>query len=751
MKHIHGKIFRKMLLFFLVLSVLIIGLSACFLLRIVSRSEYKEIRAANQRAADVAAQSINQCFASATADLSKLYVDPTVVKLHNTGTSLSSREVYCVYECMRKLANVTAGSVATEDYFLFLPDLSCMVSYNMRYAFESNTLGTFVYNPGYESLRTELANATTSGIYAVGEDERSVYIVLLTQDFSKSSMETSYRLAVCAKLNMDYILRILDDAAAVVQTPFALMDADDTILCATDGFSTDTELRVTAPLRGAGHKVVACVSREDLAAHVRSAMLLPIVMLLVGLLLIFATCYSLTWILYKPLRRVLLYAQAPELSLPPPKLSAPHRDELSQIQYALYDARVKIQELSHSVEHYSTLAFPGFFRRLCEGVYHDADFIRAEFARYGITLAYPYFLVHIFKADTQFPSGDSATDVRALINDVLSRYLLSIPDEISFLTVIDPDSVTVLYNLAREHTPDGLKDCCHAILGRLDDELSHANGKPARCICGCSALWMDVTGIVESYREAKKALEQDIFCMESETVFYARNNPVPKPDAYCMTRDDERVITDALRRGDDATAALRMHLIVEDNARAGSSEHIELILTQLLTLPLRLLRECGYCPSNVFGQPDAILFQTLRIPTKLSRRVSEMTEWYERTAAFFRQQSAHFPLSEESLTCFLEENYARDFAVSDAAAAFGMSVSYFSASIKRLTGQTFIENLNGFRVARAVELLREPGGKMSLSEISERVGFQNYRTFARAFSREMNVSPESFRRRMDGL
>lgn len=72
----------------------------------------------------------------------------------------------------------------------------------------------------------------------------------------------------------------------------------------------------------------------------------------------------------------------------------------------------------------------------------------------------------------------------------------------------------------------------------------------------------------------------------------------------------------------------------------------------------------------------------------------------------------------------------------------GVSASYLSRKFKEVTGQTFLDFLNRYRVRQAVRLLQTQ--RYRVSEISEAVGFTDYKHFCSVFKKYTMKSPTKF-------
>jgi len=90
----------------------------------------------------------------------------------------------------------------------------------------------------------------------------------------------------------------------------------------------------------------------------------------------------------------------------------------------------------------------------------------------------------------------------------------------------------------------------------------------------------------------------------------------------------------------------------------------------------------------------------------------------------------------------IEEQYAEKINIGKVAGQIGVSESYLSRKFKEETGNTFVEFLNKFRIQKAVSLLRRGG--MRIREISEMVGFEEYKRFSEVFKKYTGMSCTEF-------
>jgi AraC-like DNA-binding protein len=92
----------------------------------------------------------------------------------------------------------------------------------------------------------------------------------------------------------------------------------------------------------------------------------------------------------------------------------------------------------------------------------------------------------------------------------------------------------------------------------------------------------------------------------------------------------------------------------------------------------------------------------------------------------------------------MESNYADRIATEDAAAIVNMSLSTFRRTFIQLTGESFVQYLNTFRIAKAQKLLASTD--MPISEVCLEVGFCDQSYFGMIFRRLTQMTPRHYRK-----
>jgi len=92
---------------------------------------------------------------------------------------------------------------------------------------------------------------------------------------------------------------------------------------------------------------------------------------------------------------------------------------------------------------------------------------------------------------------------------------------------------------------------------------------------------------------------------------------------------------------------------------------------------------------------------------------------------------------------FIQQNYDRTFTLPDIAHEVGVSKNYLSQIFREEMGVALWDYLNRYRVSKAKELLHTT--TVPITEISLRVGFEDFSYFGRVFNKYCACSPRAFR------
>lgn len=130
------------------------------------------------------------------------------------------------------------------------------------------------------------------------------------------------------------------------------------------------------------------------------------------------------------------------------------------------------------------------------------------------------------------------------------------------------------------------------------------------------------------------------------------------------------------------------------------------------------------------------------------QREGEMQEPYreEGTAKEEGADSAAGSFLVKNAVSYIVEHCAEKLKLSDVADQVYVSQWHLSKLLNRYLGQNFSEILNGVRIEKAKEMLKDPA--LRIGDIAEEVGFSDMAHFSRVFKKVVGISANEYRNKL---
>lgn len=113
-------------------------------------------------------------------------------------------------------------------------------------------------------------------------------------------------------------------------------------------------------------------------------------------------------------------------------------------------------------------------------------------------------------------------------------------------------------------------------------------------------------------------------------------------------------------------------------------------------------------------------------------------QWEKETVDLQEGRTIH------SIIRYLQEHMAEDVSLTVLAEQFHLSGQYISQLFKNEIGVNFLSYLTNIRMEKAKKLLLSTS--MSIGEISEQLGYGDYRVFTKVFKKSEGITPSQYRR-----
>lgn len=148
------------------------------------------------------------------------------------------------------------------------------------------------------------------------------------------------------------------------------------------------------------------------------------------------------------------------------------------------------------------------------------------------------------------------------------------------------------------------------------------------------------------------------------------------------------------------------------------------------------------------------LFEHLNMVLE-SYRIRDVFQVLTEMADKLLEQNQEIQVENESiqsimLQCqeYIKEYFYEDLSLSGLADRYHISASYFSKAFKQVTGENLMSCISRVRIEKAVQYM---GQGLSLTEIAQRVGYDDYSYFNRVFRKIMGKSPREYKMAGDSV
>ena len=194
----------------------------------------------------------------------------------------------------------------------------------------------------------------------------------------------------------------------------------------------------------------------------------------------------------------------------------------------------------------------------------------------------------------------------------------------------------------------------------------------------------------------------------------------------------------ALERGDSPEAVSRLEELTGALRLIGdvSAMYVRYIAMEAVTA----LIQSGRDPSAVKPSMDEILS---------AHSTEQMADLIDRHAHYLADEARRGGEDAiETLLAAVHQRYNEPLTLDALARSVYMTPSYVSFLFRQRTGTTLIKYITEYRLSRAEEMLRQ-GGK-SVTEVAQRVGYDNISYFGSLFKTRFGVSPAQYARGAKG-
>lgn len=394
----------------------------------------------------------------------------------------------------------------------------------------------------------------------------------------------------------------------------------------------------------------------------------------------------------------------------------------------------------------------GFFRDVLAYKYTDDGQIR-EIARIlRLRAKLERFAAAVLEADLPASCGGGLADGRLGAAGALADALAeSASGETGFdVFRLEDDRYALLFEAAPGEDEAAFARRLGERLEALAGELAARAGVEVRV--GISGTAVRPGRLAAAYREAAKAAERHLF-RSGPRVLFPGGEVSGRPEDAAVSARFEALLRQrlapalALGHAEQAAEAVdaAFALLREDRCTAQAAHDcLEKAAATLRVAAMDFNRHAGegggegYASLETFdGRPFSLHWSIPQAAERLKDYVRYLASRLNRQ----RDRGARKLIRD--IQCYLAAHYHEQITLAETARRFHLNKNYLSQLFKHETGVTFTVYLNTLRIEKAKERMMQTGE--TVTEISAKTGFNDFRYFSRVFRRMTGCTPTEYK------
>lgn len=404
----------------------------------------------------------------------------------------------------------------------------------------------------------------------------------------------------------------------------------------------------------------------------------------------------------------------------------------------LIDRNTTLQEEREKLIH---MMRAGFFERLFRSGFNRLQDIQQIMLSIDLDFNWDRYVVFVCRIEGfNNEVSDEITlqmDIaRVAIVNILKKYD---GDDLQYHHV-EVDKIAFIYGMSLKSKTDWVNEIDSLLRNIINDCASEYN---IRLLFGVGTIFESLVDAKKSFDEAIRALECTVV-NHNGIILYSN---IPKGiSGYYYPVELEIRLMNLVKIGDYNEVVTILDAVFERNFEYENlSANMATELVYEMRSTITKLREQILIEDAVLEEQIETKLSSLEKPGSAKELAQSLKDIYKVLcdAVNERKKSKNNNMREQVLA-FIQEHYSKStLCLYDIASHFNLTETYFSQFFKEQVGETFSAYLENLRMKKAIELLK--GGRLSINDIAQNVGYNNPNTFYKAFKRIYGVSPRAYK------
>ncbi len=394
-----------------------------------------------------------------------------------------------------------------------------------------------------------------------------------------------------------------------------------------------------------------------------------------------------------------------------------------------------------------------FLSRLAKGNISQNISIDDIFSTYGIKFEGDTFIFMLFciedlgKLESKNEEGSDVEEkdvelAQFVISNIMGELLEGGFDNCIF--EVDQIGACIVNTVDKKGNEKEIKAKLMDVITRLKDILyRHFNIVFTITI---SNVHHTINGIPAAYQECLESMEYKIVLGNGNIIDYS-DICVPKSEVYTDVYpiETQQQFINSLRAGDFDNAIQIIESVFDKSLLKGnvSIDMVRLSTFAIINTLVNAICDVTFVNNKYFNDMD-IVKKLLKCTTviQMKEQIVDTLKKISTDYGIRKKESNDGKI--DNIIAYVKVNYVDiNLSVTSIAEHFDMNPVYLSRYFKEHTGEGLLHVINQTRIDEAKKLLSD--AKMSIKDISEKVGFYNSTAFIRTFKKYEGITPGKFR------
>jgi two-component system, response regulator YesN len=250
----------------------------------------------------------------------------------------------------------------------------------------------------------------------------------------------------------------------------------------------------------------------------------------------------------------------------------------------------------------------------------------------------------------------------------------------------------------------------------------------------------------ESTLQAYNALRKKIHKEKGSIISYEEIEMNFQTDTVIYPSKDEKELLEALRMMDKVTLRVELEKIFSNYSSFSDSQAlIKNHCLKLIFISIGVLEEFDINIEKYLNRSYQPHIEIEKIDTLKSLKIWLFNNFELFVEMLIKSKKRKYKKIINYSLKYIKENFNKDISLETIATNAYITPGYFSKLFKLETKQNFTEYLNNYRIEKAKKMLKQID--LKIYEVSENVGYHDYKYFSYNFKKITGYSPQEYRNR----